>query len=166
MKKFLILVILMFGICSMSYAQQGTLSAPVVLSVPTATKIDIRTMEIDSYNDVIRCTYRWVDDSGNPIYAVDNSGRQDLTWVCRNNLNTPVADCTGVGVPYHCCTGLGTGPTCVPKDMCYNAVAKFKIRTQDVDDSVMKLLRKRVLNRMKDDVPLLTGVTISFTDPD
>jgi hypothetical protein len=58
------------------------LSSPTTVTVPTATKIIVSPIVINSYDATVSVTYRWIDSSGNAIYAPGKPGTFDttITW--------------------------------------------------------------------------------------
>ena len=143
-----------------SYGQVLTLNAPEALAVPTATKLDIRHIDINITDKTVTVTYRFLDEGGGPIPAA-NSNRVNRTWSCRDIPAVPAFDpatCTDVDMPDPCCTGLGTGEGCYegrPADTCFTDTFSFVIRTQDVGTMLGKGLRALIWSKMRPDV--LTG---------
>ena len=63
MKKIALVILFVFILCGFAYAQTGTLSAPIQLSVPTAAKLQIMNIEIKPLIKVMVVTYRWLTDT-------------------------------------------------------------------------------------------------------
>ena len=58
------------------------LSSPTTVTVPTATKIIVSPITINSFDANVSVTYRWIDAAGSPIYAPGKPGTFDttITW--------------------------------------------------------------------------------------
>jgi len=160
MKKAFMTMVLVLGLAMMSYAQVLELNSPETLAVPTATKLDLRTINIDVTNKTVVVTYRFLDSTGAPI-NIAGARAYDRTWRCRDAAAVPAFDpltCTGVGVPNPCCTGVGTGTGCfegTPADTCFTDTFSFAIRSQDVGVAIGKGLRALIWSKMRPAV--LTG---------
>jgi len=161
MKRFTLALIIVFALTGTGMAQVLTLNSPEALSVPTATKLDLRNINIDVTRKNITVTYRFLDASNNPIQSSENVRYRDRTWQCQDTDAVPafdVATCTGVGVPNPCCTGVGTGTGCfagTPADTCFTDTFSFAIRSQDVGVAIGKGLRALIWSKMRPAV--LTG---------
>ena len=160
MKKFLCSFFLILAIATVANGQVLTLDSPEALAVPTATKLDLRNINIDVRSKMVTVTYRFVSEADNPI-PVQTTNQVDRTWTCRDTDAVPafdVATCTGVGVPRACCTGVGTGTGCfegTPADTCFTDTFSFNIRSQDVGVAIGKGLRALIWSKMRPAV--LTG---------
>ena len=107
MKK-IILVVIALLFSSTAYGQVLTLNSPETLAVPTATKLDLRTVAINVTDQNITVTYRFIDADNQPI-PVKGSNALDRTWRCQERAEQLAADCTAEHTPYWGCTGVGTG---------------------------------------------------------
>lgn len=163
MKKFALAVVFVFLLAGLSFAQTGELDPDVTLSVPVATHIQIRNIQIKPSDKVMVVNYRWLGTNGQPIqirgYAI-----WDLTWTCQDIPGFDPANCTGVGVPHECCTGVGTGSGCPVAVTDFTDIFGFVIRQQDVGTKLGKGLRDLLVNKMRQSIPALSGVTITFSD--
>jgi hypothetical protein len=153
MKKMLMTIVLILGLAVSSYAQVLDLNTPEALAVPTATKLDLRTINIDVSNKAVLVTYRFLAADGGPIPAPGSA--VDRTWQCRDIAAFDTARCTAAGVPDACCTGVGTGTGCYAGDTCFTDTFSFVIRTQDAGTPIGKGLRALIWSKMRPAV--LTG---------
>jgi len=144
----LVMVVCFFNV---SYGQVLTLNSPETLAVPTAAKLDLRNVTIDIGNKVMIVTYRFLT-SADAVIPTSDSFTINRTWTCRDKPTQLAADCTGVGVPYGGCTGVGTGTGLDPGSTCFTDTFAFVIRTQDVGVQIGKGLRALIWNKMKGDV--------------
>lgn len=155
MKKLLILFAIIFILPLGVSADRVTLNSTEVLSTPNATHMDWYIDLIDAKTKTLRVRYRWLDSTGAPIFLGNRTTWQ--TWSCRNVVDNPItinADCVGVGDPWSCCTGVGTGD-CDETVTDFSDIFTFKIRTQDVGTSIGVGLRTLIWNKMRADI--LTG---------
>ena len=159
MKRLMLVIFVILTWVGVGNAQILTLDSPEALAVPTATKLDLKTININVDDKLVTVTYRFLDGSGN--YILTTAGRVDRTWQCRDSAAVPafnVATCTGVGAPDPCCTGAGTGTGCfegTPADTCFTDTFSFNIRSQDVGVAIGKGLRALIWSKMRPAV--LTG---------
>ena len=153
MKKLLLalMIVLMAGVVN---AQVLTLNSTETLAVPTAAKLDLRTVTIDVTNQSVSVVYTFLDAS-NKIIPIAGSSLYNRTWECRNRNPQLVANCVGVNNPYTGCTGVGTGSGLDPGSTCFTDTFSFVIRTQDVGTPIGKGLRALIWSKMRPDV--LTG---------
>ncbi len=154
MKKLIVSLFIVAALCGASYAQVLTLNSPESLAVPTATKLDLRNINIDVTNKLVTVTYRFLGADNGPIPRVGNV-TVDRTWTCQDVPAQLAADCTGVGVPYNGCTGVGTGTGLYAGDTCFTDTFSFSIRSQDVGVALGKGLRALIWAKMRPAV--LTG---------
>jgi hypothetical protein len=163
MKRLILVLLFVFAFSGLAYGQTGTLSPVVPLSVPTAAKIQITNVEIYPVRKVMQVTYRWLDANDNPIYKV-GTRQYDQLWTCQDIPAQLPADCTGAGIPYKCCTGVGTGTGCFAGETGFTDVFGFVIRSQDVGTRLGVGLRNLLVAKMKASISALTDVTITFTE--
>jgi hypothetical protein len=160
MKKLVLAICMMLVFYGIGYAQVLNLNSAETLSVPTATKIELRNINIDVTRKTITVTYRFLNDNSKPIQTIE-SGAVDRTWRCWDADAVPAFDpltCTGAGVPNRCCTGAGTGTGCFEGTAaitCFTDTFSFVIRTQDAGTPIGKGLRALIWSKMRPDV--LTG---------
>ena len=160
MKRLLLALCIVMMVAGSGYAQVLELNSTETLSVPTASKLDLRTINIDVTRKTITVTYRFLNADSKPIQTIQ-SGAVDRTWQCQDTPAVPafdVATCTGVGVPNPCCTGVGTGTGCfggTAADTCFTDTFSFAIRSQDVGVAIGKGLRALIWSKMRPAV--LTG---------
>ena len=156
MKKIiLVLFAVLLFIPVLGFADSITLTDDEVLQVPTSKHMDWYVDRIDVDRKLLRIRYRWRGDNQEIIRLQDTKSAW-LAWECRN-IEVPGtnAECVGVGDPYECCTGVGTGTCDDMIDTCFSDVFGFEIRTQDVGTGIGVGLRTLIWNQMKQDV--LTG---------
>jgi tetrahydromethanopterin S-methyltransferase subunit D len=160
MKKLFLALLMVLVFCGAGYGQVLTLNSAETLAVPTATKLDLRNINIDVTNKLVTVTYRFIDAGGADI-PMAGSGGLNRTWTCRDTDAIPafnVATCTGAGVPDPCCTGVGTGTGCyagAAAQTCFTDTFSFVMRTQDVGTQIGKGLRALIWSKMRPAV--LTG---------
>ena len=157
MKKLILMItMLVVFISSLALAQVLTLNSAETLAVPTATKLDLRNINIDVTNKTVNVTYRFIAESGEVIPVLGGGRTQvDRLWQCRDYAAQDVAQCASVGVPYPGCTGPGTGVGLDPGSTCFADTFAFAIRTQDVGVQIGKGLRALIWAKMRPSV--LTG---------
>jgi hypothetical protein len=139
MKKFTLALILSF-LPIMAFAQSADLSPPAQLSVPTAAKLQLMGRHENFVEKTMVVYFRFLDANGRPIYAAGTNGRFDNTWTCSDD------------------------PDAEPAKTCFSDVYGFQIRQQDVGVTLGKGTRALIIAKMKQDIPALAGVTITFGD--
>ena len=163
MKILLVVLAVFFCSSGLSYAQTGTLSPSISLSVPTAAKIQVKNIEIYPVTKTMQVTYRWLTSDDKPIYKID-SRYYDQVWSCSDVPAQNPADCVRAGFPYLCCTGAGTGTGCNDAVTDFTDIFGFTIRSQDVGTKLGIGLRNLIIIKMKASIPALSGITITFAD--
>lgn len=149
MKKIALLVglmILVFSFTAMAF-DQVDLTVPRDVSPSTADKIRIVEYNIRVNPNRLIVTYRWYD-SGSSSYAHQNKYQ---ILVIRNLADDPATDvtlCTDVGVPFGCCTGVGTGD-CDESTTDFNDIFGYTIQAGDVGTILGPRLKQAILNKMK-----------------
>ena len=114
--------------------------------------MDWHISKIDAGNKYLEVTYRWLDAAGEPILLANRRTWQ--VWRCRNIVDNPDTvdeECLGIGDPWECCTGVGTG-NCDETLTDFSDIFSFKIRAQDVGISIGVGLRTLIWNKMKGDI--------------
>lgn len=142
MKKIYVLFAIL-AIYATGYAADLTLTTPETLAVPTATKIRVGRVLIDRDAKFVVCEYKFIAADANEIPAT--SGSVNRIFRCENLSAEAAALCTGPGVPYQSCTGIGTGN-------CYDDVFLFNIRQADVGKSIGQGLWQLIWSKMKNSV--------------
>jgi hypothetical protein len=137
MKKIALFLVLL---PSLAFAQVADLSPAVSITVPTSNKIALVSRHEDFINKTMTVFYRWLDSTGKPIYVAGSAGRFDLKWTCSDDAEA------------------------VPAKTCFSDIYGFTIRAQDVGNTLGKGTRALVINKMKQEIPELAGVTITFGD--
>lgn len=155
MRKIFLVLFFLLAFTSVGQGQVLTLDSPEILAVPTATKLNLKQINIDIANNMVEVIYRFVDLEGRDIPITGISGSLDRRWVCRDIPAQLAENCTGVGEPYVGCTGVGTGTGLNPGSTCFKDTFSFVIRTQDAGTPIGKGLRALIWNKMRKDV--LTG---------
>lgn len=135
-------------------AQVLILNSTETLAVPTAAKLDLRNININVTNKTITVTYRFLS-SGDIAIPIPGGDTFNRTWTCFDRDAELVANCTGVGIPYPCCTGVGTGTGCNPGSTCFTDTFSYVIKGTDNGTVLGKGLRALIWNKMRPDV--LTG---------
>lgn len=156
--KSIVLVVILTALILLpvvAMAQVLTLNSPETLSVPTATKLNLRSINIEVANQRVEVIYRFVGSDGVDIPVAGSSGLLDRKWTCVNRTAELAADCIAVGEPYSGCTGLGTGTGLDAGSTCFTDTFSFAIRTQDVGTPIGKGLRTLIWSKMRPNV--LTG---------
>jgi hypothetical protein len=156
MKKITVVFMALILGSALSFADSITLTSPEPLAVPLAAKIsEWEITKINADEETMAVKYRWLDNTGKRI-NINLSGWHD--WTCRNLRNDTnpvrVEDCTDIGVPDACCTGVAEG-SCddqVLVDTCFDDVFGFEIRSQDVGTGIGLGLRTLIWNQMKQDI--------------
>ena len=154
MRKIALAVLMVLVFCGVSYGQVLTLNSAETLAVPTATKLDLRNINIDVTNKLVTVTYRFLAADNGPI-PLSSGGQVNRTWECRDIPAQLAANCTGAGEPYPGCTGAGTGTGLYAGDTCFTDTFSFVMRTQDVGTQIGKGLRALIWSKMRPSV--LTG---------
>lgn len=133
-----------------SYADTVTLDDPHDVNPPQAASLEWVVTEINASIQRLVVSYRWRDADGN--FIKDPLVRR---FICQNLDDIypeyDNASCTGIGIPYECCTGSGTG-TCDNASTCFSDVFGFTIRAQDVGTSIGVGLRTLLWNKFKANV--------------
>ena len=158
MKKFVLFISILFlALPIIGKADSITLNSDETLQVPTSKKMDWYVDHIDADAELMRIRYRWRGDAGEVI-VLENRRDAWQVWECRN-IEVPGtnAECTDAGVPYECCTGVGTGTCDDMIDTCFSDVFGYVV---DSGNPMLPIaigigLRTLIWNQMKQDI--LTG---------
>ena len=161
MKKIILVIALLIFLPFNVYADRIVLDNVEVLSTPNSTHLDWYVDKIDAGSKTLIVKYRWLDSNGDPIYL---AGRNLWhTWSVRDTADNPTtvaAECLGVGDPWECCTGVGTGD-CDETITDFSDIFSFQVRQVDVGTPIGAGLRTLIWNKMKSEI-LTPGNSGSF----
>lgn len=149
MKRLLLAILLLMP--TVVHAERVTLTNQETLAVPTSSVLDWHVSLIDAKTKTLEVSYQWLDANKNAIRA-NAAGQTWRVWRCQDRSAELVANCTGAGMPYACCTGPGAGTGCDPGSTCFTDVFGFVIRTQDVGTKIGLGLRSLIWNKFKGDL--------------
>ena len=127
MKYFILTLLMLVLFSGVGNSQVLTLNSPETLAVPTATKLELKKINIDIGSKTIAVIYRFLDSTGKPI-PISDSSVTDRIWRCTDSD---------------------------PESLCFTDTFSFVIRTQDVGTPIGKGLRALIWSKMRADV--LTG---------
>jgi hypothetical protein len=141
---------LALALASMAYAQPINLNSPQTFSQPQSQRAVWQRIVIEPRQRRMRVDYYWTDAQDNRIEV---GGRVDQTWVCRD-LETPGenSECTGVGTPHACCTGVVTGTCDGLEESCFSDIFDFTIPQGAVGQQFGAGFRTLLKNAWRDNV--------------
>lgn len=151
MKKFLFIICLtiVLGISQIGIAADiVNVDPPKSISPSTVDRLEIIEYRIIPGNpNVLVIRYRWQDVTSGE-YSHQNRTQTFYIFNHPDNPDTDVTLCTGPGVPFDCCTGIGAGD-CDESTTDFTDIFGYTIQAGDIGKVLGPALKRAILNKLK-----------------